>query len=173
MACIARPTPLADALPSRERGSALILALVLTIILTFLGFSLLTRSLLVTRIAGSERWSTKAFYAADAGISAARVRLRIRRTAAFTFNVSDLRGPDVETQGDFGQIQVAVTDLSQVGAPQPVVGSQVGGGQGSGSEPLFVIFYKGTSASQQVLTRSERVITATLSIGPVPLAIPQ
>jgi len=167
-------TPTAsDSPPSRERGSALILALVLTIILTFLGFGLLSRSLLVSRIAGSERWSTKAFYAADAGISAARARLTIRRTAAFNFNLTDLRGPDPTGLSDHGQIDIAVSDLAQVGAPQPVVGSQVGGGQGAGSEPLFIIFYRGTSAAQAALTRSERVITATLSIGPVPLAIPQ
>ena len=171
MARSAKPVTPSTSAPNRERGSALILALVLTIILTFLGFSLLSRSLLVTRIAGSERWSTKAFYAADAGISAARARLRIRRTQAFNFNIADLRG--VTAQDNYGTIQVAVSDLAQVGAPQPVVGTQAGGGQGGGAEPLFVIFYKGTSVAQETFTRSERAITATLSIGPVPLAIPQ
>lgn len=173
MARPTRPATPSASPPNWERGSALILALVLTIILTFLGFGLLSRSLLVTRIAGSERWSTKAFYAADAGISAARARLRIRATQAFNFTVADLRGVDTDNLGNYGQIQVAVSDLSQVGAPQPVVGSQAGGGQGPGSEPMFIIFYKGTSVAQQALTRSERAITATLSIGPVPLAIPQ
>jgi len=152
-----------------ERGAALFIALVLVIIMTFLGFGLLTRTLLVARIAGSERWSTKAFYAADAGIASAKARLRIRQTIAFTFPVSDLRG--AQGQRDAGQIQVAVSNLDNVGAPQPVIGSQIGGVQG-GTETLVVMFYKGTSTAQQALTRSERQVMATMAMGPVPPVIP-
>ena len=154
----------------REQGSALILALILTIVITFLGFGLITRSLLVTRIAGNERYSTKAFYAADAGLAAAKARLSIRRTAAFDFELSEIRVGGTEARGI---IQVDVTDMANVGAPQPVVGSQVGGGQGAGTEPLYVMFYKGTSTAEQQFTRSRRVVTATMSLGPVPLSIPE
>jgi len=56
---------------SGERGSALVLALYLVVILSLIGFGLLTRTLMVTRMAGSERWVTKTFYAADAGLNLA------------------------------------------------------------------------------------------------------
>jgi Tfp pilus assembly protein PilX len=155
----------------RERGTALFIALVLTVVLTFLGMGLLTRSLLVSRIAGSERYSTKTFYAADAGLSAAQARLKIRRTQAFTFEITDLRMANDSSVADaISTIQVNVTNLSTVGAPQPVVGTQVSGGQGS-SDPLYIMFYKGTSTATQAFTRSERVVSATMSIGPVPLSI--
>jgi Tfp pilus assembly protein PilX len=156
---------------SRERGTALFIALVLTVVLTFLGMGLLTRSLLVSRIAGSERYSTKTFYAADAGLTAAQARLKIRRTQAFTFEINDMRLATGSTAASpVSTIQVNVTDLSSVGAPQPVVGTQVSGGQG-GTEPLYMMFYKGTSTATSGFTRSERVVTATMSIGPVPLSI--
>jgi hypothetical protein len=149
----------------------MILALILTVIMTFLGFGLLTRSLLVTQIAGSERWSTKAFYAADAGLAAAKARLTIRRTLPFTFQLTDLRGP--LGNENRGQVTVNVSDMNSVGAPMPVVGTQVGGGQDPGSEPLYVMFYKGTSTARQAFTRTERVVSATMTLGPVPLAIPE
>ena len=149
-----------------ERGSALILAIFLIVILTFLGFGLLTRSIMVTRIAGSERWSTKAFYAADAGLDVARARLRVNRTEAFTFNLQDLRGAS-GTQ-DFGNIQVAVDNMQQVGPPRLALGSQTGGGQGSESEPLYMFFYRTQSTSQQQLTGTERVVTSVFNIGPMP-----
>jgi Tfp pilus assembly protein PilX len=153
----------------RERGTALFIALVITVVLTFLGMGLLTRSLLVSRIAGSERYSTKAFYAADAGINAAQARLKIRRTQAFSFTLADMRG-GIDTTKAVTNITVNVTNLDSVGAPQPVVGTQVAGGQGGG-EPLYMMFYKGTSTASQTFSRTERVVTATMSIGPVPLSI--
>ncbi len=161
--------PCLDA-PGGERGSALLIALILIIVLTFIGLGLLTRSLMVTRIAGSERWSTKAFYGADSGLQVAKARLRIRQTNQFNFTVSDLRG----SQGGrlAGQINVAVGNLTTVGAPRPVAGSQVGGGQG-GAEPLYIMFFRGTSTATQQLTRSKRIVTATMGAGPMPLAIPK
>jgi Tfp pilus assembly protein PilX len=164
-------SPRCDADRARERGSALILALILTIVLTFLGFGLITRSLLVTRIAGSERWSTKAFYAADAGIAVARARLSINVTPAFNFQVTDFRGPLGNRNS--GAINVWVSDMNQVGAPQLAVGWQAPGGQGAESEPMYITFYKGTSIARQNFTRSERIVSATLTVGPAPLPPPQ
>jgi len=152
-----------------ERGAALFVALALIVVLTFLGFGLLTRSFLSSRIAGLERWPAKTFYAADGGINAARARLRVRQTLAFNFNVADFRGPNATAAGQ--PIAVQVSDLAMTGPPRPVGGSQVGGGQG-GSEPLFVMFYRGNSRALHATTQSRRSIAATMSLGPVPLAIP-
>ena len=152
-----------------ERGAALFVALALVVVMTFLGFGLLTRSFLSSRIAGLERWPAKTFYAADGGINAARARLRVRQTLAFNFAVPDFRGPNATAAGQ--PIAVQVSDLSMTGPPRLVSGSQGGGGQGGGT-PLFVMFYRGTSDSLHATTQSARSITATMSLGPVPLSIP-
>ncbi len=153
-----------------ERGAALCVALALIVVLTFLGFGLLTRSFLSSRIAGLERWPAKTFSAADGGINAARVRLRVRQTLAFNFNVSDFRGPNATASGQ--PIAVQVSDLAMTGPPRPVAGTQTGGGQGGTSDPLFIMFYRGNSNALHTTTQSFRSITATMSLGPVPLAIP-
>ncbi len=155
---------------SHERGAALLLALILTMVLTFLGLGLLTRSLLVSRIAGSQRWSIKALYAADAGINLAKARLKIRRTEPFLFALADARpATDSARLERFGAIEVAVSELSPVGSPQPAIGTQIGGGQGGGT-PLYLLSYRGTATAKQELTRTERVVSSTMTIGPVPLA---
>ena len=73
-----------------------------TAILTFLGFGLLSRTLLVSQIAGAERWTAKAFYAADSGINVAKARLNYRSGPAvisffylLRFNENDFTDPEV------------------------------------------------------------------------------
>jgi hypothetical protein len=52
---------------SGERGAALIMALMVSLILVFLGMGLLLQTSLGLQAAGTDRWVTKALYAADAG----------------------------------------------------------------------------------------------------------
>jgi Tfp pilus assembly protein PilX len=52
---------------SSERGAALILALMVSLVLVFLGMGLLLQTSLGLQAAGTDRWVTKALYAADAG----------------------------------------------------------------------------------------------------------
>jgi hypothetical protein len=52
---------------SRERGSALLLALMVALVLVFLGMGLLLQTSLGLEAAGTDRWVVKALYAADAG----------------------------------------------------------------------------------------------------------
>ncbi len=153
-----------------QQGSALVLALFLIIILGLLGTGLLTRSLLITRLAGSERWITKTFYAADSGLNAARARVRINQLAGFNFNLTDLRGAAGAQSA--GNIEVAVAPLQNTGVPRLAVGSQLGGGQG-GAEGLYVLFYRTESEAQQTLTRSRSIVSSILSVGPIPLTIPE
>ncbi len=156
--------------PRHERGAALFVALALIILLTFLGLGLLTRSFMASRIAGLERWPAMTFYAADSGINAARARLRVRRVDGFNMTVQDMRGPDGTATGQ--GIGVNVSPLTMTGPPRPDIGSQGGGGQG-GSDPLYVVFYQGNSDGLHTATQSHRNITATMSIGPIPLAVPE
>ena len=50
-----------------ERGAALILALMVSLVLVFLGLGLLLQTSLGLQASGTDRWVTKALYAADAG----------------------------------------------------------------------------------------------------------
>jgi type II secretory pathway component PulK len=63
-----QPTP-ADRYRDRsgERGAALIMALLVSLVLVFLGMGLLLQTSLGLQAAGTDRWVTKALYAADAG----------------------------------------------------------------------------------------------------------
>jgi hypothetical protein len=60
----------------RERGFALILALLALMLLTFLGLTLATTTSTELQIATNFRWSQQAYYNAEAGIEAAKVILR-------------------------------------------------------------------------------------------------
>jgi len=53
--------------PAGERGAALILALLVALVLVFLGMGLLLQTSLGLQASGTDRWITKALYAADAG----------------------------------------------------------------------------------------------------------
>jgi hypothetical protein len=62
--------PTAAPVPARregERGVALILALMVSLVLVFLGLGLLLQTSLGLQASGTDRWVTKALYAADAG----------------------------------------------------------------------------------------------------------
>ena len=50
-----------------ERGAALIVSLLVALILVFLGMGLLLQTSLGLQASGTDRWVTKALYAADAG----------------------------------------------------------------------------------------------------------
>jgi Tfp pilus assembly protein PilX len=51
-----------------ERGAALIMALLVSVILVFLGMGLLLQTSLGLQASGTDRWVAKAMYAADAGV---------------------------------------------------------------------------------------------------------
>ncbi|MCD4750338.1 MAG: hypothetical protein K8R59_13280 [Thermoanaerobaculales bacterium] len=154
-----------------ERGVAMFVALILISILTMLAFGLIVRSLYASRIAGLERWSAKTFYAADSGVAAARVRLRIQQTGAFELVVADRRGPNARPTGT--PIRVNTGALRLVGPPRQELGSQVGGGQGGGAEPLGLLFYRTHVEARHALSKNHRELSAVMSIGPVPLSEPQ
>jgi hypothetical protein len=134
-----------------------------------LGMGLLSRAMMVDRIAGSERWYTKSLYAADSGLHFAMQRARINRTTAFQYNARDMRG----SQGLHyaGDIVVTVDELRRVSKPKFISGSQVGGGQGGSEMYLAIIPYKGHSEANQDLTKTHRTVTNIFTIGPVPLGI--
>lgn len=153
---------------SSEDGVALLVALMLIVVLSLLAFALVTRSFVASRVAGIERYATMTFYAADGGVNGAKARLRIGRTEEFSFGIPDLRGPHALEAGR--PIEVEVSRLMPAGPPRAVVGSQIGGGQGSDGESLCVLVYRGDSRAFHAATGSRRSVSATLSVGPVPIS---
>jgi hypothetical protein len=52
-----------------EKGVALVIALIMLIILTFIGISSISSSVFETKISGNERVGSSAFYAAEGGVN--------------------------------------------------------------------------------------------------------
>jgi hypothetical protein len=51
-----------------EKGVALVIALIMLIVLTFIGIASISSSVFEARISGNERWGSNAFYAASGGV---------------------------------------------------------------------------------------------------------
>ncbi len=147
-----------------ETGMALLLALLVTVILALLAASMLTRALAAGRTAGTQRHGMTAFYAADGGITAAGIRLRMGRTEAFQYILPGETGP-----AGTGEVRVAVETLRPAGPPRIVIGAQVGGGQGAGATPLYDLTYRTGAVGLHPLSGARREVEAALEVGPVPL----
>ncbi len=147
-----------------EAGMALLLALLVTIILALLAASMLTRALAAGRTAGTERHGMAAFFAADGGITAAGIRLRMGRTEAFGYGLPGESGPR-----GAGELQVSVEALHPAGPPRIVVGAQVGGGQGAGATPLYDLAFRTDAVGLHPQSGARREVEAALEVGPVPL----
>ncbi len=150
--------------PGGEAGMALLLALLVTIILALLAASMLTRALAAGRTAGTERHGMAAFFAADGGITAAGIRLRMGRTEAFGYGLPGESGPR-----GAGELQVSVEALHPAGPPRIVVGAQVGGGQGAGATPLYDLAFRTDAVGLHPQSGARREVEAALEVGPVPL----
>jgi len=58
-----------------QKGVALVIALIMLLVLTFLGLSSISSTIFEAKISGNERWGSAAFYAAAAGIDVGTSRL--------------------------------------------------------------------------------------------------
>ncbi len=66
---------------SEERGAALVIALMMLVVLSLLGTSAITTTMIDIRIAGNEKSRKLAFYAPEAGIQAGSLALNNLKTA--------------------------------------------------------------------------------------------
>ncbi len=153
----------------QEKGSALVVGLFVSLIISLLALGLLGRTLLVARICGAERWGVRAFYAADAGLNMAQVRAKVQGLDAFSFSLpigNDVGyGVDATTQEDI--IDVEVDALQPSGHPRLVVGSSANAGQGADAS-LIIQSYRTTARSRHRATNSAREITEVFGVGPMP-----
>jgi hypothetical protein len=111
-------------LPPRpgERGAALILALMVSLVLVFLGLGLLLQTSLGLQASGTDRWVTKALYAADAG---AMMQIEMIQLGIFTPPGTFVLEDDPGLPGLLkGQFTVNVDNFCLTQPDLPVPGSQ-------------------------------------------------
>jgi hypothetical protein len=111
----------------RERGSAVLLALMVALVLVFLGMGLLLQTSLGLEASGTDRWVVKALYAADAGCPMQMEMIRmqdLRQPGAFRLRDASL-GRANDSSGTLagmleGEFNVAVSNFCEVQPPTPV-----------------------------------------------------
>lgn len=163
-----QPDRLSKQSASDQRGSALVLALLVTLVVSFLALGLIANATMVLQISGAERWAVEAFYAADSGLNVAQTRARVQELAQFNFELSDRR---TTTGAAVGPVNVAVDALQPIGAPRMVIGSEANAGQGS-DITLIIQSYRTRSTAVHPQTNSERAVEVIFGLGPMPAAIP-
>jgi hypothetical protein len=111
-----------------QKGVALVVALIMLLVLTFIGFAAISTTSYEARIAGNERVYNNAFYASDGGIENFRGRVS---TGEFVYSVATT-----------GSYQVAIGDcVSNVSYTKTVVPLPGGGGDAA----VFVVTSEGIS----------------------------
>ena len=106
-----------------ERGAAIILALMVALILVFLGMGLLLQTSLGLQASGTDRWVTKALYAADAGAMMQIEMIQLGVIGApGTFNLVD----DPSLSGLLkGQFTVTISNFCESQPATPVIANGV------------------------------------------------
>lgn len=106
-----------------ERGAAIIMALMVALILVFLGMGLLLQTSLGLQASGTDRWVTKALYAADAG---AMMQIEMIQNGAIgapgTFTLID----DPSLPGLLkGQFTVTISNFCEAQPATPVIANGI------------------------------------------------
>jgi Tfp pilus assembly protein PilX len=108
---------------SGERGAALIMALMVALVLVFLGMGLLLQTSLGLQAAGTDRWVTKALYAADAG---AMMQIEMIQLGAIGTPGSFILEDDPNLSGMLkGQFAVTISDFCESQPATPVIANGV------------------------------------------------
>jgi Tfp pilus assembly protein PilX len=108
---------------SDERGAALIMALMVSLILVFLGMGLLLQTSLGLQAAGTDRWVTKALYAADAG---AMMQIEMIQLGAIGTPSQFVLEDDPGLQGMLkGQFTVTISEFCESQPATPVIANGV------------------------------------------------
>lgn len=108
---------------SHERGAALIMALMVSLVLVFLGMGLLLQTSLGLQAAGTDRWVTKALYAADAG---AMMQIEMIQLGAIGTPGSFILEDDPNLSGLLkGQFAVTISDFCEAQPATPVIANGI------------------------------------------------
>ncbi len=156
-----------------ERGAALILAILVTFILTTLGLALLFSTSTEYQIAGAETTVNKTFYAADSGSQYGNFQIKSLRTSPDTYqtctsiaNYFCFQVPARSTAATDHALTVQVSPLKLVNLSISTPG---GGSLNVNSTPIMILDYAFTSTATDTTAgiNSTKTIDVISSVGPI------
>jgi len=159
-----RPTPDRN---DRERGAAIIIALMVSLVLAFLGLGLLLQTSLGLQAAGTDRWVVRALYAADAGTQLEIATLSTGAVGQGSFVLAD--DPSL---GGFltGQYDVTVSDVCELQPPSEAIDPVTGVAWDSTFRARHFFFRSASrrdAGGMVGLTRAS--ITQDVTVMPIPI----
>ena len=160
-----RPALVSDS--DRERGAAIIIALMVSLVLAFLGLGLLLQTSLGLQAAGTDRWVVRALYAADAGTQAEIVTLSTGAVGMGNFVLAD----DAGLPGMLmGQYNVAVTDVCELQPPSEAVDPETGVSWDTTFRARHFFFRSAATRDAGLLVGlTQAAITQDVTIMPIPV----
>ena len=149
----------------RERGAAIIIAIMVSLILAFLGLGLLLQTSLGMQAAGTDRWVVRALYAADAGAQAEIATLANGVVGMGNFILAD----DTNLPGMLnGQYNVAVSDVCELQVPSFAFNPENGDMYGIEWKARHVFFRSTATRDAGLLVGlTQAVITQDVMIQPI------
>jgi hypothetical protein len=166
----------------RERGAALVVAILVLAILTVIGIALMLITSTESRIAANEWSVNRAFYSADAGVRWGTVELNDPRNfltrPEFTgnlfgtvlFQMSSHRFR--QGTGFFGtdDIQVRVTNPGRLGR-RPFRGGIINE-QGARAQYMYAYEVRSTGGQDDAFLQYSKALVADVEVGPLPARLP-
>jgi Tfp pilus assembly protein PilX len=150
-----------------ERGAAIIIALMVSLVLAFLGLGLLLQTSLGMQAAGTDRWVVRALYAADAGTQAEIVTLAGGAVGGGVFVLGDDPGMVGMLSGDY---TVNVTDVCELQPPSEAVDPETGVAWDTTFRARHFFFRSSSTRDAGVLVGlTQAAITQDATIMPIPI----
>ena len=162
-----KKTVTTDATTGGERGAAIVIALMVSLILAFLGLGLLLQTSLGLQASGTDRWVVRALYAADAGTQAEIITLSTGAVGMGTFVLNDDAGmPGMLS----GQYTVNVTDVCELQPPSEAVDPESGVSWDTSFRARHFFFRSSATRNAGVLVGlTQAAITQDVTIMPIPV----
>jgi Tfp pilus assembly protein PilX len=151
----------------RERGAAIIIALMVSLVLAFLGLGLLLQTSLGLQAAGTDRWVVRALYAADAGTQLEIATLSTGAVGQGAFVLAD----DTSLAGFLtGQFNVTVSDVCELQPPSEAVDPATGVVWDTTFRARHFFFRSAAQRDAGVLVGLTRAaITQDVTVMPIPI----
>ena len=150
-----------------ERGAAIIIALMVSLVLAFLGLGLLLQTSLGLQAAGTDRWVVRALYAADAGTQAEIITLSTGAVGQGAFILADDTGlPGMLT----GEYNVTVSDVCELQPPTEAVDPVTGVAWDTSFRARHFYFRSAATRDAGLLVGlTQAAITQDVTIMPIPV----
>ena len=156
-----------------QRGAALIIAILVTFILTVLGLALLFTTSTEFQIAGAETTVNRTFYAADSGTQYGNFQIKSLRYTPDSYqactnptNYFCFQVPAQSTAATDHALSVKITPMALVNVSQSTPG---GGSLNVNSIPITIQDYAFTSTATDTTSgiNSQKTLSVVSSVGPI------